>query len=189
MAKHAHESTVSFGIWVYLMSDCILFASLFAAYAVLHTETAGGAGAGTLFSTNTVLLETLILLTSSFACGLAVLAARARNTLGAWLGLLVTAALGAAFLYIELTEFTHLIRDGYGPQANAFLSSYFTLVGTHGLHIAAGLLWILALFAHLAIRGLTPATERGIVYFSLFWHFLDIVWIFIFTIVYLLPLL
>jgi cytochrome o ubiquinol oxidase subunit 3 len=171
------------------MSDCLLFASLFAAYAVLHTETASAASAAEIFSPSLALTETLILLVSSFTCGLAVLAAQRTRVFAAWLGLLATAFLGAVFLVLEVKEFVHLIHQGQGPDASAFLSSYFTLVGTHGLHIAVGLTWICALFAHLCYRGLSPASVRGITYFSLFWHFLDIIWIFIFSIVYLLPLL
>jgi cytochrome o ubiquinol oxidase subunit 3 len=193
MHKHGHhshtEATTTFGLWVYLMSDCLLFASLFAAYAVLHTQTAGCAGPAALFNTRTALIETLILLTSSFTSGLALLAARRKHVLGTWLALGATVLLGDAFLAQELTEFSHLIHSGNGPDASAFLSSYFALVGTHGLHITLGLLWALTLFAHLALRGLAPSTRRGIAYFALFWHFLDIVWIFIFTIVYLLPLI
>lgn len=189
MNNHTTQSNISLGIWTYLMSDCVLFASLFAAYAVLHTETAGGASASLLFSPSLALTETLILLTSSFTCGLAVLFAHQKKAFGTWLSLGVTALLGATFLTLELKEFAHFVHQGQGPDASAFLSSYFTLVGTHGLHIFVGLMWVAALFMHLSIRGLTPATTRGITYFSLFWHFLDIIWIFIFSIVYLLPLL
>lgn len=182
MNKHDH---IPFGLWVYIMSDCVLFACLFAGYAVLHTETAGGATSMMLFDRSFVLTETLILLASSFTCGLAVLSAQKKNAFGAWLGLLATFALGAAFLGMELTEFMKLTAEGNGWGASAFLSSFFTLVGTHGLHIFVGLLWMLALFAHLAFRGATEGTSRGILYFSLFWHFLDIVWICIFSFVYL----
>jgi cytochrome o ubiquinol oxidase subunit 3 len=189
MNNHSPQEHTSLGIWVYLMSDCVLFASLFAAYAVLHTETAGGATAVHLFSPDLALAETLILLTSSFTCGLGVLFAHRQKLFAAWLSLVTTALLGAAFLTLEIKEFVHFVHQGQGPDASAFLSSYFTLVGTHGLHILVGLVWLAALFLHLFIRGLTPATTRGITYFSLFWHFLDIIWIFIFSIVYLLPLL
>jgi cytochrome o ubiquinol oxidase subunit 3 len=171
------------------MSDCMLFASLFAAYAVFHTQTAGAATARSLFDPDLALAETLILLTSSFTCGLAVLASRSGRVFGTWLALLGTFLLGAAFLTLEVTEFVHFVDSGQGPDASAFLSSYFTLVGTHGLHITAGLIWILALFAHLTVRGLSPSSTRAVTYFSLFWHFLDIIWIFIFSIVYLLPLI
>jgi cytochrome o ubiquinol oxidase subunit 3 len=171
------------------MSDCVLFASLFAAYAVLHAETAGGASAMQLFSPSLALTETLILLTSSFTCGLAVLFAQRDSLFKAWLSLIATFLLGASFLTLEIQEFAHLVTDGQGPDVSAFLSSYFTLVGTHGLHITVGLIWLGGLFAHLIVRGLSPTTTRGITYFSLFWHFLDIIWIFIFSLVYLLPML
>jgi cytochrome o ubiquinol oxidase subunit 3 len=168
------------------MSDAILFAALFAAYAVLHTATAGGPGGAQLFDRQFVLVETLLLLTSSFTCGLAVIAARSRSKIGTWLALAATLILGLSFLGMELSEFARLVAEGQNWQQSAFLSSFFTLVGTHGLHVFVGTLWILALFAHLAFRGLTPKTERGIVYFSLFWHFLDIIWICVFSLVYLL---
>ena len=186
MKKHDSSDAVPFGLWVYIMSDCVLFASLFATYAVLHLETAGGPGAAALFERPFVLIETLLLLTSSFTCGLALLAARARNTAGMWLALLATLLLGAGFLGMEVSEFSRLIADGHSWTASAFLSSFFTLVGTHGLHVFIGLLWLLAILLHLALRGLTEATERGIFYFSLFWHFLDIIWICLFSLVYLL---
>lgn len=186
MKNHDTHENVSFGIWVYIMSDCVLFACLFAGYAVLHTQTAGGPGGAELFDRSFVLTETLLLLTSSFTCGLALIAARAKSKLGVWAALAATFGLGLAFLGMELREFSTFIAEGHGWATSAFLSSFFTLVGTHGLHIFVGLLWILTLFAHLAIRGLTVQTSNRIVYFSLFWHFLDIVWICIFSLVYLL---
>lgn len=180
---------VPFGLWVYIMSDCVLFASLFAAYAVLHGETAGGPGAALLFDKSFVFIETLILLASSFTCGLAVLAAE-RGKLGAvWAGLVATFLLGASFLAMELHEFSSLAALGHSWRRSAFLSSFFALVGTHGLHIAVGLSWMLALSIYLAVRGLSPKAARRIAYFSLFWHFLDIVWIFIFSFVYLFGML
>ncbi len=185
MTKHATQDYVPFGLWVYIMSDCVLFASLFAAYAVLHTETAGAPGAIELFDRSFVLSETLILLTSSFTCGLAVLAARKKNAVGVWSALIATLVLGCTFLGMELGEFGSLIAAGHSWQASAFLSSFFTLVGTHGLHIFIGSLWILALLVHLALGGTTEKSARHVLYFSLFWHFLDIVWICIFSFVYL----
>jgi cytochrome o ubiquinol oxidase subunit 3 len=176
----------SFGFWVYLMTDCLLFASLFATYAVLHNNTNGGPTSAELFNLPYVLVETLLLLTSSFTCGLVVLAARnkaQRQVLG-WFAL--TFMLGLGFLAMELYEFRHLIMDGNSPHASAFLSSYFTLVGTHGLHITVGLLWLAVMAFFIRKRGLTSGNLRRITMFSLFWHFLDIVWIFIFTIVYLM---
>lgn len=184
--KHHTTDNVPLGLWVYIMSDCILFASLFAAYAVLHTETAGGASANELFDRSFVLIETLLLLASSFTCGLALIAARWKSYAGVWVGLVTTGALGAAFLAMEISEFTTLITEGHGWQESAFLSAFFTLVGTHGLHILIGLIWIGALLLYLGLRGLTPVFTRRVFYFSLFWHFLDIVWICIFSLVYLL---
>lgn len=186
MKKHTATDPVPFGLWIYIMSDCVLFASLFAAYAVLHAETAGGPAGSALFDRPFVLIETLLLLSSSFTCGLAIIAARANRITYVWLALGATLILGLSFLGMELSEFGRLIAAGHGWQQSAFLSSFFTLVGTHGLHVFIGALWLLALFAHLALRGLTEGVTRGILYFSLFWHFLDIVWICIFSLVYLL---
>lgn len=175
---------VPFGLWVYIMSDCVLFACLFAAYAVLHTETAGGPSALDLFDRSFVLMETLVLLTSSFTCGLAVLFARRGNAAGAWAALAATLLLGLSFLAMELHEFGNLIAQDRTWRESAFLSSFFTLVGTHGIHVFAGTVWMLALFLYMALRGVKRSANR-IFYFSLFWHFLDIVWIFIFSLVYL----
>jgi len=184
-----HQDTYSktiFGFWVYLMTDCILFATLFATYAVLHNNTNGGPSSSDLFDLPFALAETLILLTSSFTCGLAMLAMHrgAKKALLAWLG--ITFILGAAFLTFELTEFTHLVQEGNSWQRSAFLSSFFTLVATHGLHITCGLLWIIVMVFQVAFRGINPDTMRRNACLSLFWHFLDVVWIFIFTIVYLM---
>lgn len=180
------ESKTIFGFWTYIMTDCVLFASLFATYAVLHNNTFAGPSAHDLFSLPYALCETLLLLTSSFTCGLAILAAnrgKAKQVL-AWFG--VTFLLGVSFLALELTEFSHLITDGNGPDRNGFLSSYFTLVGTHGLHITIGLLWILVMLIRVYSSGLSGSAIKKLTMLSLFWHFLDVVWIFIFTIVYLL---
>ncbi|HEX7651240.1 MAG TPA: cytochrome o ubiquinol oxidase subunit III [Candidatus Paceibacterota bacterium] len=184
--ENAADGTTVFGLWVYLMTDLVLFASLFAAYAVLHTSTFGGPSGRDIFDLPLVLAETLLLLTSSFTCGLALLAARAGSARGAvnWLG--ATFLLGAAFLAIEFSEFARLAGAGNGPPRSAFLSSYFTLVGTHGLHIVAGLLWIAALIFAVLRRGLSRSSLRKLMLFSMFWHFLDLVWIFIFTVVYLM---
>lgn len=174
------------GFWVYLMTDCVLFASLFATYAVLHNNTFGGPGAGELFSLPFVLAETLILLTSSFTAGLAMLAAhrQQKHLVLAWFG--VTFLLGAAFLGLELSEFNQLVHEGNSWQRSGFLSAFFTLVGTHGAHIATGLLWMTVLLIQVLRRGLVPSTVKRLALLGLFWHFLDIVWIFIFTIVYLM---
>lgn len=189
-AEQAHEAETTAkttaGFWAYLMTDCILFASLFAAYAVLRGQTAGGVSGADIFDMPFVLAETLILLTSSFTCGLAMLAAyrRSRGGVFAWFG--VTFVLGVAFLGMELSEFAHLVQEGHSWRASAFLSSFFTLVGTHGLHISAGLIWMIVLLAQVWKRGFTHATTRRLTMLSMFWHFLDIVWIFIFSIVYLM---
>lgn len=181
------EAKALFGFWTYLMSDCLLFASLFAAYAVLHTSIYGGPAAKELFSMPFVLTETLILLSSTFTYGLVSFYAHHQgNTRKVLVWLLVTFLLGAAFLYLELSEFHKLIVEGNGPSRSAFLSSFFTLVGTHGLHIAAGLLWIANLFVQVWRYGVTSVTLRKMSVLGLFWHFLDIIWIFIFSVVYLM---
>jgi cytochrome o ubiquinol oxidase subunit III len=182
----AQNDKTIFGFWVYLMTDCVLFATLFASYAVLRDNTFGGPSGHELFSLPFVLTETLLLLSSSFTCGLAILAGRAqrRNQIIAWLGL--TLLLGIAFLSMELTEFSHLAAEGNSWQRSGFLSAFTTLVGTHGLHITIGLVWILITIAQLLQRGLTATVLRRLTLMSLFWHFLDVVWIFIFTIVYLM---
>jgi cytochrome o ubiquinol oxidase subunit III len=175
-----------FGFWVYLMTDLIMFAALFATYAVLRGATFGGPSQGQLLGLSNALAETLILLTSSFTCGLAMLAVHAgkKQQALAWFG--VTFLLGATFLGLELREFAALAAAGNTPQANAALSAFFTLVGTHGLHIAVGLLWMAVSIVMIARRGLTPFVTSKLQRLALFWHFLDIVWIFIFTIVYLM---
>lgn len=180
-----HESKSAFGFWVYLMTDCVLFASLFATFVVLRPNTFGGPGSAELFSMPYVLAETLILLASSFSCGMAMLASRSGNrgaTL-AWLG--VTFLLGAAFLGLELSEFHKLYQEGNSWQRSGFLSAFFTLVGTHGLHITAGLIWMGLMGFSVIKRGLTAQNVSRLGLLSLFWHFLDIIWIFIFSIVFL----
>lgn len=180
------DSKTLFGFWIYLMTDCILFASLFATFAVLRNNTHGGPSGSELFSMSFVLTETLILLTSSFTCGLAILAARKRDKTQviAWFG--ATFLLGLAFLGMEVYEFHQLVSEGYSWRSNAFLSSFFTLVGTHGLHITAGLIWIAVMIYKVAKKGITHANIKRLTILGMFWHFLDVVWIFIFTIVYLL---
>lgn len=185
-AQQETTQKTTLGFWIYLMTDCILFASLFGAYAVLRNNTAGGVAGSEIFDLPFVLAETLILLTSSFTCGLAMLSAYRRDKTGvfAWFG--ITFVLGVSFLALELTEFAHLVQEGHSWRASAFLSSFFTLVGTHGLHITAGLLWMAVLLRQVYRRGFSESNMRRLTMFSLFWHFLDIVWIFIFTIVYLM---
>ncbi len=182
----ARNGTSSLGFWIYLMTDCLLFGSLFATYAVLQNSTYSGASGRDLFDMPFVLTETLILLTSSFICGLLILAARNNKKKLVIAGLVVTFVLGAAFLAMELYEFSHLVADGHSWQSSAFLSAFFTLVGTHGIHIAVGLLWICVMVWQVRQFGLTRGVSRRLVLFSLFWHFLDVIWIFIFTFVYLL---
>lgn len=175
-----------FGFWIYLMTDCVLFASLFATYAVLHNNTFGGPPAGQLFSANYALSETLILLTSSFTVGLAILAARNRRKQQVlfWLG--VTFLLGLSFLGLELHEFHDFAAAGNSWRRSGFLSAFFTLVGTHGLHITSGLIWMAVMIKRVSSSGLGTISLKRLTMLSLFWHFLDIIWIFIFTIVYLM---
>ncbi len=175
-----------FGFWVYLMTDCILFASLFATFAVLRNNTFGGPSGRELFSLPFVLAETLILLTSSFSCGLAVLAMHRQNRRQVVLWFIVTFLLGIAFLSLELTEFHHLAVEGNSWRRSGFLSAFFTLVGTHGLHITSGLIWMVVLLSQVVRQGLVRGVVRRLTMLSLFWHFLDVIWIFIFTIVYLM---
>lgn len=178
--------TKSLGFWIYLMTDCVLFASLFATYVVLRGGTNGGPGGSELFDMSFVLAETLILLTSSFTCGLAIVAAKTgrKHMILPLLG--VTFLLGAIFLALELYEFSTLVADGHSWRASAFLSAFFTLVGTHGLHIIVGLTWAAVIAWQFIRRGLTQGVMRRLLLFGMFWHFLDIIWIFIFTIVYLM---
>ncbi len=180
------NSKTLLGFWIYLMTDCVLFASLFATYVVLHGNTFGGPDGEQIFRLPFVLAETLILLTSSFTCGLGFLAARAgqkRQVIG-WF--VVTFLLGAAFLGLELSEFRHLVAEGDSWRRSGFLSAFFTLVGTHGLHITIGLIWMLTMLYQTMKRGLTTSVVRKLTMLSMFWHFLDVIWIFIFTVVYLM---
>lgn len=183
--EEASKDRAMFGFWVYLMTDLLMFAVLFAVYAVLHNNTLGGPSGKDLFSLPLALAETLILLTSSFTCGLGMIAARAgqkRQVLN-WFGM--TFILGLGFLGLELKEFTEFISKGHTISSNAFFSSFFTLLGTHGLHITFGLLWMAVTLVYIQKRGLNHHMVRKLSLLSLFWHFLDIVWIFIFTVVYL----
>ncbi len=179
------ESNSLFGFWVYIMTDCVLFASLFAAFAVLRNNTFGGPGGKELFSLPFVLAETLILLTSSFTCGLAMLAAYRQNKQKVLILFGITFCLGLAFLGLELSEFHKLYAEGNSWRRSGFLSAFYTLVGTHGLHITTGLLWMGVMMSRVYRRGFGLTTVRRLAMLSLFWHFLDIIWIFIFTIVYM----
>lgn len=179
-------NTATFGFFIYLMTDLVLFASLFATYAVLHNNTNGGPAGARLFNLHNVLIETLLLLTSSFTCGLSILSLKNRHKNKVLGYLLITFILGCSFLFIELNEFNSLINSGNSWTRSGFLSSFFVLVGTHGLHILIGLIWMLVMGIRVFKKGITKASARRLTLLSLFWHFLDIVWIFIFTIVYLL---
>lgn len=189
---HAHNddrestSTTVFGFWIYLMTDAMLFATIFATYAVLFTSYAGGEGPRELFDLPFVAVETALLLVSSTTYGFAMITARAekRTATLVWLGL--TFALGAGFLGMELHEFGGLIAEGNGPGRSAFLSAFFTLVGTHGLHVTAGLVWIVVMVGQVVAFGFSETIMRRLMCLSLFWHFLDVVWICVFSIVYLL---
>jgi cytochrome o ubiquinol oxidase subunit 3 len=176
---------VGYGFWIFLLSDIIMFSAFFAAYAVLSGSTDGGPTPARLFDTNNVAIETACLLASSFACGMASLAVAERNQLWTQLALLATGILGLAFLGLELKEFASLIARGAGPTRSAFLSSFFTLVGCHGLHITAGLLWLGTMMAQFYAKGFRENIQHRFLCFSLFWHALDIIWIAIFSLVYL----
>jgi cytochrome o ubiquinol oxidase subunit 3 len=193
LSKQAEQSldkeqnaTKSLGFWIYLMTDCILFATLFATYVILRNNTYGGPSGHDIFNMPAVFVETILLLTSSFTCGLALIMAKVNYKQAALVFLTLTFVFGAGFLTMELTEFTNLVAAGHSWQASAFLSAFFTLVGTHGLHISVGLIWIAAMIFQVIKRGFTDGVLRRLTLFALFWHFLDIIWIFIFTIVYLM---
>ena len=179
------DAKTIFGFWVYLMTDCVLFASLFATFVVLRNNTFGGPSGETLFSLPFVLAQTVILLASSFSCGLGILAARQGKLKPTLVAFGTTFVLGLMFLGLELKEFSNLYHEGNSWRRSGFLSAFFTLVGTHGAHITAGLIWIAVMVYRLWQLGLTDFNIKRLTMLSLFWHFLDIVWIFIFTIVYL----
>ena len=178
--------TTVLGFWLYLMTDIVVFASLFATYLVLVNAHAGGPGPNEIYDANFALLQTVILLTSSFTCGLGALALRRGDKRGSITMLVATSLLGGVFLALELTEFTKLVTEGNSWQTSGFLSAFFTLVGTHGLHITIGLVWAVSLLVYMKKKKKNADMLRKVTLFALFWHFLDIVWIFIFTIVYLM---
>lgn len=184
--NNEQNATKSLGFWIYLMTDCILFASLFATYVILRGNTYGGVSGHDIFNMPAVLVETILLLTSSFTCGLALVMAKVNYKQAAVVFLVLTFAFGAGFLTMELSEFTNLVTAGHSWQASGFLSAFFTLVGTHGLHISIGLLWLIVMITQIVKRGFTDGVLRRLSLFALFWHFLDVIWIFIFTIVYLM---
>jgi cytochrome o ubiquinol oxidase subunit 3 len=188
--EHGHsEGSTMLGFWIYLMSDCLIFAVLFATFGVLGRNYAAGPSAADLFELPTVAINTAMLLLSSITFGFAMLAmekGKLRTTL-VWMA--ITGLFGMAFVGLELNEFAKLIHDGATPQRSAFLSSFFTLVGTHGLHVSVGLIWITTLMVQLGLYGLNPANQRRLMCLSMFWHFLDVVWIGVFSFVYLVSVL
>ena len=192
---HAHEhhhdaaEIKNLGFWIYLMTDCIIFACLFATYAVLSNATAGGVGGKDIFELPFVLVETFVLLFSSITSGMATVSVSRGEGLNLMKWLKFTFGLGLLFVAMELYEFHHLVGEGHGPSHSAFLSAFFTLVGTHGLHVTAGLLWLAVLMHQIHSRGLTDTNKSRLNLFTLFWHFLDVVWICVFTVVYLMGVL
>ena len=187
-ASHMQNTTsmIQLGFWTYIMTDCILFGSLFATYIVLHNNFFAGPTSRDLFSAPYALAETLILLTSSFTCGLANIGATEGNKKKLLFWYAITFLLGASFIALELNEFRDFISQGASWRRSGFLSAFYTLVGTHGAHISVGLFWMIVMMLQVLFRGLTPFTLRRLFCLSLFWHFLDVVWIFIFTFVYMM---
>lgn len=177
-------NTVSLGFWLYLMTDCLLFATLFATYAVLRNGTAGNVSGNDIFEMDYVLVQTIALLTSSVTSGFALMTARAKQYTASMLWLSATILLGGLFLGLEINEFQNLVADGHSWAASAFLSAFFALVGTHGAHITVGLIWALMLLVVMITRGVNDRFVKKMTLFTMFWHFLDIIWIFIFTLVY-----
>jgi cytochrome o ubiquinol oxidase subunit 3 len=175
-----------YGFWIFLLSDIVMFSCFFAAYAVLSGQTAGGPTGPELFNLRNVAIETAFLLLSSFACGMASIAAEVRSYPWFYIAMAVTCLLGLGFLVIEFREFADLIGRGAGPSRSAFLSAFFALVGCHGLHVSAGTLWLLTMMAQVFAKGFRADILRRFLCFALFWHALDIVWVAIFSVVYLL---
>lgn len=185
---HGHvdqEGIKMLGFWIFLVTDCLLFATFFAGYAVLHTHTNGGFTAKE-FNIPNFVIETFILLISSFTSGVAVLSMHKGNKKALMSWLIVTAALGALFVGLEIKEFVDMAAEGATISKSAFLTSFFSLVGTHGIHVTFGIFWMIGILVQLAKKGITPVTTRKISMVSLYWHFLDAVWIFIFSVVYLM---
>jgi cytochrome o ubiquinol oxidase subunit 3 len=175
-----------YGFWIFILSDMVMFSALFATYAVLLGQTAGGPSGRDLFDLRNVAIETGFLLASSFTCGLASIAADTRQPTWFQLAMVVTCAFGLGFLFLEVQEFAGLVARGAGPTRSAFLSAFFTLVGCHGLHVSAGILWLLTMMAQVFAKGFRADIQRRILCFALFWHALDIIWIAVFTVVYLI---
>ena len=177
---------VAYGFWIFILSDIVMFSALFAAFAVLRSNTAGGPTGAELFNLHNVFIETMCLLLSSYTCGLGALSAERRQPARFLILAVLTFVLGAAFLFIEATEFARMVEIGAGPSRSGFLSAFFTLVGTHGVHVAGGLIALIYLMAQVIAKGLQAATLRRLLCWSLFWHALDIVWVGVFTLVYLM---
>jgi cytochrome o ubiquinol oxidase subunit III len=177
---------VAYGFWIFLLSDIVMFSALFAAYAVLAHATAGGPTGADLFNQGSVAIETACLLASSYTCGMMSLAVNSYRRGATYFFAVVTFVLGAAFLALEIREFATIIAGGAPPERSAFLSAFFTLVGCHGLHVSAGLIWLAVMMAQVAVKGLRPIVERRLLCFALFWHALDIIWVWLFTVVYLM---
>jgi cytochrome o ubiquinol oxidase subunit III len=175
-----------FGFWIFLLSDMVMFSCFFAAFAVLSGNTAGGPRGSEIFDLRNVAIETGCLLISSFTCGMASIAADVRNRFWFQVAMAVTCVLGLAFLFIEFREFAGLVARGAGPSRSSFLSAFFTLVGCHGLHVSAGILWLLTMMAQVFAKGFRADILRRILCFALFWHALDIIWVAVFSVVYLL---
>ncbi len=175
-----------YGFWIFLLSDIVMFSAFFAAYAVLSGNTDGGPSGAQLFDLKNTALETSILLFSSFTCGMSSVASSQRHTFLTELWLLITGLLGAGFLVLEVTEFAHMVAQGAGPSRSGFLSAFFAVVGLHGLHVFAGLLWLGTMMAQVWVKGFRPDIQRRLHCFNLFWHALDIIWVALFTVVYLL---
>jgi len=186
---HDLESMKQFGFWLFMITDVILFSTLFATFVVLRNNVAGGPVGADLIEINGIVISTFILLTSSFTSGLALLSMNKGNKQGLILWLAISALLGASFLYLEVSEFMHLVHEGATIGTSAYWSAFFTLVGAHGLHVTLGIVWIAAVIFQIAKRGITPVTKRKVNIISLYWHFLDVIWIFVFSIVYLMEVM
>jgi len=188
--EHSPVKMTTYGFWLYIMTDCILFGTLFATYAVfMDNHFAGGPTGKEIFELPYVLTETMLLLFSSVTYGFAMLSMQKNKSGGVMLWLALTFLLGLGFIGMEINEFHHLVAEGFGPERSGFLSAFFTLVGTHGTHVTFGLIWIATMVAQVGTKGLTMPVKSRLVRLSTFWHFLDIVWIGVFTVVYLMGVL
>ncbi len=189
VTEHHPENSTLLGFWLYLMSDCLIFACLFATYAVLGRNYAGGPTGAELFDLPLVAMNTAFLLVSSITYGFAMLESQKKNLHATMIWLGITGLLGIAFLALELYEFSHLIHVGAGPERSGFLTAFFALVATHGLHVTFGVVWLVTLMFQLKRHGLIPENGRRLMCLSMFWHFLDVIWIGVFTFVYLMGVL